>query len=347
MIQQGQVFKLGAKGADGQPLWEVYRWIANKHYEHLAEAVALLERVHAAGCGFGSLLTTRSRTQFIGYTGELLVADDLIRRGYTVSTVARANTASPDLYVEGNGIDVAVEVYTPRELRALDEWVEEAEDLVHQADLPASYRSRLETRINEGVPLPERPDPWELNDMIELTHDDVLSVIESDVQDHLRRLQPLKRQYVHEGTPLVTSVELTDVRVAPAVGPNRVGTISHPGFGGYSPAGVFASVVDRAKRKAARRQTHGVHAAARVLVINLAHTKIADDLTHDVHMAGAREALKDVDPLDYGLDALAFVARVLPQGLAAMLYVIDDSGALSLDQAEALFLTGNKASDGH
>lgn len=100
---------------------------------------------------------------------------------------------------------------------------------------------------------------------------------------------------------------------------------------------MFASVVDRAKRKAARRQTHGVHAAARALVINLAQTKIAEDLTHDVHMAGAREALEDVEPLDYGLDALAFVVRVLPQGLAAMLYVIDDSGALSLDQAEALF----------
>ena len=31
---------------------EVYRWIANTHYEHLAAAVLHLERAHAAGCRF-------------------------------------------------------------------------------------------------------------------------------------------------------------------------------------------------------------------------------------------------------------------------------------------------------
>jgi hypothetical protein len=40
---------------------EVYRWIANTHYDHLADAVDHLERTHAAGCTFGELLRTRDR----------------------------------------------------------------------------------------------------------------------------------------------------------------------------------------------------------------------------------------------------------------------------------------------
>ena len=37
---------------------ELYRWIANTHYPHLAKVVPVLDRVHAAGCTFGNLLTT-------------------------------------------------------------------------------------------------------------------------------------------------------------------------------------------------------------------------------------------------------------------------------------------------
>jgi len=228
--------------------------------------------VHAAGCTFDSLLTTKSHAQFIGYTGELLVADDLMRRGYTVTTVPRSVQATPDLHVVGDGIDIAVEVYTPRELRAIDEWVEEVKGLVHQVDLRANFRTRLETRIDQMVPWPDRPDPWEVDEMLAGTHDDVLAAITRDVRDHLTRLQPLDRQYPHGGTPLLTSLQLTDVREAPAIGPTRTGTLSSPGFSGYSPAGVFATVVDRARRKAAKRQTHGVDAATRALVVNLAQT---------------------------------------------------------------------------
>jgi hypothetical protein len=52
---------------------EVYRWIANTHYQHLADAVVHLERVHAAGCAFGSLLKTHDREQFISLTAEVLL----------------------------------------------------------------------------------------------------------------------------------------------------------------------------------------------------------------------------------------------------------------------------------
>ena len=125
---------------------ELYRWIANTHYQHLAEVVPTLERVHAAGCTFGHLLKTRSRQQFVSHTAEVFVAEDLLRRGYTVRTIERSSRVSPDLYVTGDGIDLAVEVYSPRELQAVDNWVREANDLLNYVDMWASYRSRVSTR---------------------------------------------------------------------------------------------------------------------------------------------------------------------------------------------------------
>jgi hypothetical protein len=71
--------------------------------------------------------------------------------------------------------------------------------------------------------------------------------------------------------------------------------------------------------------------------VNLDETKIADDLAHSVHATAAAEVLETLNTLDYGLDAIAFVARVQPQGLAALLIVTDDNGSLSLSEAQELF----------
>jgi hypothetical protein len=55
------------------------------------------------------------------------------------------------------------------------------------------------------------------------------------------------------------------------------------------------------------------------------HTQIAYDLTHPFHLAEAEQHLGPVDPRDYGLDVITFIVRALPQGLAALLTVMDDS----------------------
>jgi hypothetical protein len=313
---------------------ELYRWIANPHYQHLAEPLAQLERAHAAGCTFGSLLTTRDREQFISLTSEAFVAEDLLRRGYSVTTVLRQGAAVPDIHVVADGIDIAVEVYRPRELLAVDDWVKELTDLFQYVDVQASFSSSVHTRLDPTT-LP-RPDPWAVADMLAQTRDVVLEEITLDVEAALRKLRSLNREYAHEGTPLVTTVEVDDVQPAPALGPVRRGTHSPPGFSGYSPAGVFATVVDRTKKKARRRQTHGFSAAIRALVVDLMGVKIAGDLVHQAHTDEAKLALTDVDPQEYGLDVIAFMARVLPQGLAAIFTVFDDT-TLTAEQVQALF----------
>jgi hypothetical protein len=306
------------------------------HYKHLADAVQHLERVHAAGCRFGSLLTTRDREQFVSHTAEVFVADDLMHRGYTVQTVARSTQASPDLHVTGYGIDLAVEVYSPRELTAIDEWVNEVKDVTTYLDVRASYDSSVTTALEQSIPPSRSPvDPWAPVEMLEQTREEVISEIRHDVETALRALQPLRKVYRHRGTPLHTSVELDNVRLADAF-PVRGSSISYPGLTGYSPAGVFRTVVERALRKARRRQAHGVDAAARALVVYLMGTKIAEDLVHPAHTKDAEAALDGIDPQQYGLDAIAFVVRALPRGLAFVFAVVDDTTLTTAD-VQAMF----------
>ena len=232
---------------------EVYRWIANTHYQHLADAVLHLERVHAAGCTFGSLLSTRDREQFVSLTAEVLVADDFLRRGYDVQTVQRSDQVSPDLLVVVDGMDVAVEVYSPRELLAVDAWVKEVSDLLNYIDVKASYASSVQTKLEQQIPPDRTPfDPWAHAKMLDETGGAVLAHITRDVEDALAGLRSFAETYRHDGTPLLTTVELDDVEEAPDAGPLRRGTIGYPGFSGYSPAGVFRRTVERSQRKARR-----------------------------------------------------------------------------------------------
>jgi hypothetical protein len=183
---------------------EVYRWIANTHYEHLAAVLDDLERVYAAGCMFESLLTTTDRDFFSGLTAEVLVAEDLLRRGYTVKTIPRTDEPSPDLLVVmPDGLDVAVEVYSPRELLAIDAWVHEVKDLLNYVDMRASYNFSFETRLEQTIPPERQPfDPWAPADMLAQTRDAVVVEITRDVEESLRDLRSLHELYRHAGTPL-------------------------------------------------------------------------------------------------------------------------------------------------
>lgn len=316
---------------------ELYRWIANTQFEHLTRVIVQLEEVHAAGVTFGELLRTRDRDQFVSLTTEMLVAHDLLRRGYVVTTIPRSGESSPDLYVRGDGVDLVLEVYSPRELLAVDAWLHEVGDLLNYADIASSYDWRMATDFSVArAPEPLQRDPWAPQKMLERTRTHVITQIAHDVEDALVELRPLEAEYNHPETSMVTKLEVTNVRSAPAIGPTRHGTFSYPGFSGYLPAGIFRRIVERARSKASRRQVEGVPGATRGLVVYLMGTKIAEDLARRAHLEQAAEALDELEPRDYGLDVIAFVVRALPDGLAALFTVADDA-TLTSEQVEALF----------
>jgi hypothetical protein len=317
---------------------ELYRWIANTHYEHLVEPVRQLEEVHLAGCKFERMLTTPSRELFVSLSTEAFLAHDLLRRGYEVETIKRSAVPSPDLRVRGRGMDMVVEVYTPRELRHVDQWTRELTDLMQYLDVRASFNFSGDTVIERAIP-PNREqlDPWAHDKMLEQTGATVMAEIRGDVEDALRDLHPIVKSYAHPETPMSTTVTISDVRLPPDAGPQRGGTFSYPGFSGYSPVGVFRRIVERTIRKAEKRQTHTIDAETRSLLVNLMQTQIAPDLTHPAYSKQAEAVLDElVDPADYGLDVIAFVVRALPHGLAYVLAIADDA-RLTLADVDALF----------
>jgi hypothetical protein len=193
-------------------------------------------------------------------------------------------------------------------------------------DVAASYAFDVATSYERAIPPePWKFDPWRTADALAQTREQVVTEITRDVESALRDLRPLNEVYAHADTRLMTSVELDDVEPASPEGPARRGTFSYPGFSGYSPGGVFRKVVDRAAKKARRRQTHGLTTTVRALVVYLMGTKIAEDLLHPAHMDNAKAALDRIDPEEYGLDAIAFVVRAQPRGLAAIFTVADDT----------------------
>jgi len=297
---------------------------------------------HAAGCTFGELLRTSDRQLFNNHVAEVLVADDLLRRGYEVTTVRRADQPTPDLDVQGRGVDVAVEVYSPWEMQAVDAWLHEVKDMLNFADVPANYRWHVATTRELSIP-PDGSefDPWATAMMLAETRGAVIEEIRRDLDDALDQRRPFASAYGHEGTSLQTRVEVADVTEASLRGPDRFGSFSYPGFSGYSPAGVFAKVVAKTLEKAEQRQATRVDAAARALVVYLGRTQIAQDLVHDAHHQEAKAVLEaalddGAEPAWFGLDAIAFVVRALPEGMAAI-FTVGDDATLTTAQLRALF----------
>lgn len=231
-----------------------------------------------------------------------------------------------------------MEVYSPRELFAVDAWVDDLKDLLNNADIAADYTSSAETKIESAIPpTPERFDPWGPDKYLEQTADQVFAEISEDVQNALSELRPLSKVYRHGDTPLLTTVEIENVERSSEQGPARRGSFSYPGFSGYSPAGVFRTVVERALKKAKKGQASGVDANARALVVNLMGTKIAEDLVRtEVHLNQAAEAADGIDPQEYGLDVIVFVVRVFPRGLASIVTIAEDT-TLPIAEVNAMF----------
>jgi hypothetical protein len=109
------------------------------------------------------------------------VADDLLSRGYGVRTIERSGARTPDLLVSGYGIEVAVEVYSPRELRAVDAWVDDVKDLLKNVDMTGDYFFRVGSEIERMIPpSPEQFDPWLADKILGQTADQVFEEIRED-----------------------------------------------------------------------------------------------------------------------------------------------------------------------
>jgi len=319
---------------------EIYRLLANTHYEHLVETLDVFETAHAAGCTFGSLLSTTSRQQFVSLTAEVLVAEHLLSRGYSVTTIPRTDSPSPDLHVTGDGVDMAIEIYTPRQWLDIDTWMDALVDFLKNVDVPSNYRGGAHTRVSPNVGPGWVKTPSEIASMLQKTHATVFAAATADVLAALGAQQPMEKTYQHHGTDLETTVTLEQVRDSRHEGLSRLIAFSPPGYIAYSPAGVFAEVVAKASKKARRGQAHASPAATRGLLINLMSSSFAEDLLRAPYTGEAERVLAGVDPRDFGLDLMAYCVRAMPRGVAAIFSVYENT---RLSESRLVAMLGSEA----
>ena len=317
---------------------EIYRFLANNQYDHLVEALAIFERVFAAGCVLRDLVTTTGRQQFKSTTAEALVAEHFLGRGYGVRAIPRTNAPGADLRVTGRGFDVAVEVYSPREWMAFDVWTDAVKDLIMDADVPGNYRGGGTTAVRATTPPDRVLTTWEVAEILEQTQDQVIEAISRDFYEALDRLEPFEATYDHGDSDLSTTFSIENVTASRPGGPTRSGNFSRPGPSGYSPAGVFRTVVARAEKKAWKRQTLTSDAPTRALLVNLMYTEIGEDLIHPAHNAEATKALEGFDPTRAGLDFVAFYVRALPSGIRHVFTVFENE---TITEAQIVEMLGD------
>ena len=222
--------------------------LANAHMPHLRPALLAIENVIAADVGLGDLLTTTARAQFSARLTEALVADHFLLKGFQVRSIPRGNGRTADFVVDDGALAATVEVYSPREWEAVDDWETALWDTVKNLDVPQVFRVSVNTRAE---PL---TDPWTVAHWLRHTGADVLSRIEADLLELVARgATTLQKTYEHSPYPIETEV---DFEVVAQHGHHRSRFIfrGSPTVSGYAPEGMFLRVVRHKLRKKAHRR---------------------------------------------------------------------------------------------
>ncbi|MGH2949314.1 MAG: hypothetical protein ACRDPC_24180 [Solirubrobacteraceae bacterium] len=125
--------RLGDPRQEGQPSHafstarkserQIYRVLGNVHYSHLGELLEALEFCLERGFSQPAILRTRARRSFAESLAELHAARHFLGREFEVEgqDATKNHAPVPDLIVTGHGLNVAVEVYCPREWEGLCE----------------------------------------------------------------------------------------------------------------------------------------------------------------------------------------------------------------------------------
>lgn len=131
---------------------QIYRVLANLHYEHLEALVDSLEFCLGHGYEQPKLIRTRGRAEFASALSELQVGEHFLLHSFEVAgfDATKGSDPVPDLLVTGNGLRALVEVYRPVEWEGLDEIQRDVTDAMKNLDVPFEYLWRWEvTRLED------------------------------------------------------------------------------------------------------------------------------------------------------------------------------------------------------
>lgn len=326
---------------------QIYRVLANLHYEHLEAFVDRLDFCFGHGYEQPKLIRTGGRAEFASALSELQVAEHFLLRCFEVAgfDATKGSDPVPDLLVQGKGLRALVEVYRPVEGEGLDELERDVTDAMKNLDVPFEYLWRWDvTQINDFDLSGSRPrllhlHPEPLSDAVE--RDNRRAALVHPLVDELRQRlvageqPPLEAATTHPD--MNVRLTLTIEEAAPRDVPARDGIVSGPGLSGYAPEAMFERLVkEKVRDKAGKRQARSEGKALEILVADVSGSKLESELRHeDYYRPRFLEMLKELDDLSY--DAIVFCE---PAGWGKELlahFAVFEDVAMTKDELGQLF----------
>ncbi|MDQ5820676.1 MAG: hypothetical protein M3540_04465 [Actinomycetota bacterium] len=264
---------------------QIYRVLANLHFEHLEALVDSLEFCLVHGFEQPKLIRTGGRAEFASALSELQVAEHFLLRGFAVSgfDATKGSDPVPDLRVEGKGLRALVEVYRPVDWEGLDELERDVTDAMKNLDVPFEYLWRWDvTQLEQFDRSAGRPrllhlHPESLADAVERDNRRA-ALVRPLVEELEQRLlagdtPPLQTETTHP--EMNVRLSLTIEEAAPRDVPAREGVLGGAALSGYAPETMFERLVkDKVRKKASKRQARSDNDALEILVVDVSGSKI-------------------------------------------------------------------------
>lgn len=273
-----------------------------------------LERCLAAGLAL-RWLRTSSRPQFRSGLAEVRTACELLRHGFAVDDLAsnKGQSRVPEFAARDGHLEVAVEVYAPRDWERLSDLAYELRDHILHHGAPMDYDVELTvgplSRFDDkGGLMLLHPGPVDAG----LANNDregaVASVMEQVGTALSGELADAQATHVVSSLNLNIQALLTGIRGATGSVPQRRWCIHHWPAGGYAIDGMFDGLVrGRVRRKMHRGQASAAGLATSLLVVDLTQFPLAGEWEHDFYDGAFRAALeRRIAPDLMGHDAIAF-----------------------------------------
>ncbi|MGH2792552.1 MAG: hypothetical protein ACRDJ0_16410 [Actinomycetota bacterium] len=225
---------------------QLYRILANDHYDHLAALLSSLDFCLGRGFRQPVLLRTRAQSNFTSAISELSAAEHFLLRGFELDglDVKKDSDPVPEFLARRDELSVAVEVYHPLEWEGLSALTDNLMEALKNLDVPLDYR--FEVRVDQLEHLDERGavryvQPAALARELNTT---MLAAITGPILERITaRLMAgatdVRVQTEERSLNIRVSAAITGAIASASTLPSRAGVISPLGLTGYAPEAMF------------------------------------------------------------------------------------------------------------
>jgi hypothetical protein len=265
--------------------WQLARILgATQDYPRLLGVADDLERSLAHGLKL-RWLTTESRAQFRSGLAEVRTACELLRQGFALEDLddGKGQDRVPELAARRGDLEVAVEVYAPREWQRLADFTDDLAARLRHLDRPFDYTMELSVgRASaldvDGCLTSMHPGPVDAGIEAAAVRNAIVNAIAGGTDTALAEGRPPHATHHVDALNLKVSAQLTRIRRATGPLPERPWTVTRWAAGDYAPEGIFERLMRRRVRhKMQLGQAPGAALPLSMLVVDLSSIELRDE----------------------------------------------------------------------